>query len=241
MIGKLRAIDAGGAVGEPHPRFPWPDNLFINSAIDWAASEINREGDFDVSTTLIQVPVGIPDSTNLGPTRINLRNIGGLPFDFQINTVRRVSWLDNNSGSWTTLAPTTFQKLDRDKIEWLNDPPTIPNQWWAESYELWLRPPNQNPGTLAMLCGIGLAAPLNDSDTFLELPLDYYPNVLAKAILYLIAQQPHDEVMVQRFQMLWKGLADKAGTEVAQWYRRMDVPQQGSLTPDTNRAWWGRR
>lgn len=166
-------IDQGGVVGAQPTSFRWPTNPAINDAVRRTIAFINRECDVrvDLGTTLT-LSSGI--STN-GPYYVNLTNglnttiTNGLPM--QVDTIKHVEWTDTN-GTGSRLHPVSYLELDRIHSEWVQMPPSTPQYYWTEGYQMAVLPAPAFPGIFNLYTGVGFIAPVADTDTIDQLPAD---------------------------------------------------------------------
>lgn len=227
-LGSVPAVDLGlGPSGTPNPNDKRYSIPLLNNAIEETISDINTQASLGGG----QAPVSqaVDAQTANGPLILDLAKSFGLR-DAEINEVNRV-WWDDGSGNLTVLQPTHFRVLDANRIDFYSEPPSIPQQWWVDSYALWILPGPNLPGTIMAFTGIALHRPANDDDTVDQLPTDLFRVILDGAAAWICATQPYDKVMAANYAIL-KPRYDRGVMDIKSSFGRMSGEFQGGLTSD---------
>jgi len=217
-------------VGQPFANQPHPSNQLINMCVQRAVSEVNRKVRWGSSVLTTAITL----QTANGPLAVPLTQFQtqGGP---QINIVRRAWWNDSVNNS-VLLYPRSIDAIERDRIDWMDQAPGIPNLYWVEGYTLYLWPAPNLDGTLGVRAGMGLLAPLSDVDTVKECPADYLPVFEDIVMAEVCAAQPDDSV-AQAKLAFFGPKADRGKIEIASLFNDLSAQQQAGIAYKSNRIW----
>ena len=202
-LGRVPAIDAGiGPSGDPGPNDSKMSNQLLNDCIEETISDLNVLCGISGPTGPITKHV-LPQTAN-GPLTIDLSRDFS-PRDSQINAINRVWW--SVGGVNTVLTPTHYRWLDANMVDFYSIPPSIPNQYWVEGYNLWILPAPMLEGDINCFADSALHSPLTDDDTIAQLPGDLNWVVVDGAALRVCGTQPYDRVMAANAALLKESYA----------------------------------
>lgn len=240
LLGYIPPVDDNvGVPGEVPTVNPWPDNPFLDVAIDdtvaWMSRKVKVAGD----AAPILYPV--PSQTANGPYQITLQQIAPLGV---VNDVRRVAWLQDNQNE-QTLRRWNREEVDRDRLSgFMTQVPGAPEAYWVEFGKLSLWPAPQTAGTLSIMFGKSLwsQAQTIDDEIVEIIPSDYWPIIDYRTALLVCLQQPEDMVEAPRAAMIQQML-NEILPEFESWVRRQSRMQEASMVPLTGRTgfYGGRR
>ena len=222
----------GAREGDCPTAWPHPSNALINQSVRWAISKINRQTGFIGSNDFITLAIAAQTANY--PLQISLQANVPNTATFQINTVRRVSFLATGAVTETLLFPTTMYQLDREERPWASIPPAAPRFYLIEGGTLWLTPAPNVAGTLRLMCGLGLISPQVDTDTLGQLPSDYYPVVIDIVKAHLQANQIEDAVSEAALRVSIPQ-AEQGIRDIAEWLGGQAETLQPSLIFESHR------
>ena len=210
---------------------PFPPNSVLAMCLDRAVAKANRYCGPWATSSLITF--NVPVQTLSEPYNVNLSAYTST--GNQIVQVRKVYWsTSQTSPIWQPLELTTREEQELNSRNLWNTPVATPKYAWTEGYRLYLSPSPSAAGTIGIYAGIGILAPLTDSDTLQGLPGDYYPVLLDMAVAELASLRMNDMVMEERI----KSFLPKAQiglAELAAFQTKLQVSHNITLTADVGR------
>lgn len=237
----------GPAGTEPKDR-PNPNNFLINSAIDEALSTINtRTGfhayHFDLTVPATSLTQGAQQiQLNLNTTDVTNAAVVNQSVGLQnINSLRRVLWMDASQTQPNFLTPSPYRVSDLALIQFDSMPPAIPTNYFVEGYSIYLYPASVNGGTLTLWVGTGLMQPIGDTNTIDQLPSDYFPDVLYNVMVTIAESRVLNAEMMQ-IAASYSGKAEAGIENIGAWQNQAESPkEQSSMGFLSNRTAYGLR
>lgn len=176
---------------------PFPTKDACNQGIQTAVSKANEY--IGVSDSINIRTHDIEAQTANGPYIIDLAQMPGFP-ERAINSIRR-AWWDDGSGDPVRLYPVMLTSLDRVSDNYLAYSPGVPYRFAIEGYRFYLMPANASSGTLQFMAGAGIGGPIDDLDSFDQVPADYDICLLYMALVQICKMYPNDVEMSRRVEM----------------------------------------
>lgn len=192
---------------------PTPTNAAINVGILDAVAKANQY--IGVNDSINIRSHDIEAQTDNGPYIIDLAAMPGFP-ERAINSIRR-AWWDDGSGDPQRLTPVILSSLDRVSDNYLSYSAGTPYRFAIEGYRLYLMPGPSAAGTLKFMAGAGIGGPVDDLDSFDQIPADYDICLLYMALVEICKMYPNDAEMSRRAEMFQPDAA--AGLErLSAWF-----------------------
>jgi len=186
----------GAKAGDAPTWQPQPTNAAINTGILDAVSKANQYIGLSGTPTIRELPIDA--QTNDGPFIIDLSAIKGFP-ERALNSIRRAWWNDGTTS--TRLYPVILSSLDRVSDPYLSYAAGVPYRFAIEGYSLYLMPSPSTSGTLQFMAGASISGPIDDNDSFDQIPSDYDICLLCMALVEVCKMYPNDVEMSRRAEM----------------------------------------
>lgn len=199
-LGIRTPLEAGIPNSLPGDQPPWqadPSNVKMNSAIETACKVVNQHVHLSDSGSVRIIP--IQGSTASGPLSIDLSGMPGFK-PRSVNSIRRIWWVDGAGAQPQRLWPVTLDNQDQRGSTYEADPTGVPTMFAIEGYTLYLLPGPVTTGSINFMAGCGVLAPLDDDDSYDQLPSDYDPCVDYIGLVELGKMMPEDQAMTARAQ-----------------------------------------
>jgi hypothetical protein len=204
---------------------PRPTNGELNDFIDSAVHEVNRRTGFAARLSTVRLEVAA--QTSDGPYVLDLRAVPTTGPAGSINKVRSV-WWEDSSGNCRHLDMTFRSAVEAGGLVSAAVEVGEPRMCWVDAYALHVLPAPSEAGYLNIRVGHGIVGPIDDLDTFADLPISYHDSVLHVAFSMWVEANPMDLELASRMQVA-SARREAEIAAIAQWLITVSGRVQGRL------------